>query len=304
MDIKLLEAFRAVVDHRSVTAAAGALGVTQPAVSTQIARLEGAVGFSLFERVGGRLKPTPEGLLFYAEATRVLGEFDRLAATTAQIRRGQSGRLTIASHPWAATALLPALVADFLATRSGVVVRLLSRHSDVVSQLLPSESFDIGIAELPIDEEAVTVMRYQMRCVAVLPPGHPLAARKVLTPRSLSGLPMAAGGRSFQLQPKVAATFAAAGAQINAAAEAEFIASLCGLVAAGVGWSIVDPLSAERFSHLGLVARPFEPAIFYEVGVFHRRDREPSVLAATFLGLIDARLGGQQRGRDGDAGRR
>src|SRR5882757_6286451 len=70
MDVRLLEAFRAVVDHRSVTAAAGAMGVTQPAVSTQIARLEETIGFALFERSGGRLKPTPEGLLFYAEATR------------------------------------------------------------------------------------------------------------------------------------------------------------------------------------------------------------------------------------------
>ena len=42
------------------------------------------------------------------------------------------------------------------------------------------------------------------------------------------------------------------------------IASLCGLVAAGTGWSLVDRLSAESFSHLGLVARPFEPAILYE----------------------------------------
>ncbi|NJN16512.1 MAG: LysR family transcriptional regulator, partial [Oscillochloris sp.] len=53
-------------------------GVTQPAVSTQIARLEETIGFALFERSGGRLKPTPEGMLFYAEATRVLGEVDRL----------------------------------------------------------------------------------------------------------------------------------------------------------------------------------------------------------------------------------
>ena len=65
--------------------------------------------------------------------------------------------------------------------------------------------------------------------------------------------------RSLQLPPKLQATFAAAGAQLNAVVEAEFLASLCGLVAAGTGWSLVDRLSAESFSHLGLVARPFEP---------------------------------------------
>ena len=48
MDVKQLEAFRTVIDRRSVTAAARVLGLTQPAVSTQIARLEQAVGFTLF----------------------------------------------------------------------------------------------------------------------------------------------------------------------------------------------------------------------------------------------------------------
>ncbi|HZY53078.1 MAG TPA: LysR substrate-binding domain-containing protein [Reyranella sp.] len=291
MDVKLLEAFRAVVDSRSVTAAAQALGITQPAVSGQIAKLEESVGFPLFERAGGRLKPTPEGLLFYTEATRVLGEVDRLAATTAQIREGQSGRLVIASHPAAAISMLPPLVAAFVAERPGVSVRLVSRHSDVVSQLLPTEGYDLGIAELPVDETAVRLMRFQMRCVAILPPRHALASRKLLTPALLSGQPMIAPARSPQMLSRVYGTFAGADAQINAVVEAEFFASCCALVAAGTGWSLVDPLSAQSFSHLGIVARPFEPAVIYEIGVFHRRDREPSVLAAAFLELLESKLG-------------
>ena len=292
MDVKLLEAFRAVVDHRSMTAAAGAMGVTQPAVSTQIARLEETVGFSLFERANGRLKPTAEGILFYAEASRVLGEVDRLQAATAQIREGQSGRLAIASHPSAAISLLPNLVAQFLAERPGVSVRLISRHSDVVSQLLPTESFDIGIAELPIDESQVEVRRYGMRCVAILPPRHVLASRKLLTPELLGPHPMVMPARSHQVPNRIRGVFSAAGVSINAVVEAEFFASLCGLVAAGAGWSIVDPLSARSFEHLGLVTRPFEPAVTYEIGAFHRRDREPSVLATAFLDMLDDKLKG------------
>jgi DNA-binding transcriptional LysR family regulator len=268
------------------------MGITQPAVSSQIAKLEETVGFSLFERSGGRLKPTPEGMLFYAEASRVLGEVDRLAATTVQIREGQSGRLVIASHPSAAISLLPPLVAEFLRERPGVSVRMISRHSDVVSQLLPSESFDIGIAELPLDETDVKVAKYQMRCVVILPPRHPLAARKVVTPKLLAEYPMVMPARSHQVPNRIFAGFAAADAQLNIVAEAEFFASLCALVAAGTGWSVVDPLSAASFAHLGLVARPLEPAVIYEIGAFHRRDREPSVLAAAFLQLLDEKLNG------------
>ena len=174
MDVRLLEAFRAVVDHRSVTNAAAAMGVTQPAVSAQIARLEQELGFSLFDRSNGRLKPTAEGILFYAEANRALNGIDRLAQAAEQIRTAQTRRLVIASHPSAAISLLPSLVSTFLAERPGVVVRLLSRNSDVISQLLPTESYDIGIAELPIDETAVRVSRFRMRCVAILPTAHEL----------------------------------------------------------------------------------------------------------------------------------
>ena len=158
MDVRLLEAFRAVVDHRSVTNAAAAMGVTQPAVSAQIARLEQELGFSLFDRSNGRLKPTAEGMLFYAEADKALTGIDRLTQAAEQIRTAQTGRLVIASHPSAAISLLPGLVSAFLAERPGVLVRLLSRNSDVISRLLPTESYDIGIAELPIDETAVRLI--------------------------------------------------------------------------------------------------------------------------------------------------
>ena len=74
-------------------------------------------------------------------------------------------------------------------------------------------------------------------------------------------------------------------------AEAEYFASVCGLVGSGAGWSIVDPLSAETFQHLGLTVRAFEPAIPYEIGVFCARDREPSILAQSFLAMLSDKLG-------------
>lgn len=290
MDLRLLEAFRAVVDHRSVTNAAAVLGVTQPAVSAQIARLEQELGFSLFDRGAGRLKPTPEGVLFYAEASKALTGIDRLTQAAEHIRTAQTGRLIIASHPSAAISLLPALVSTFLAERPGVLVRLLSRSSDVIGRLLPTESYDIGIAELPIDETAVRLTRYRMRCVAILPARHALSARKVLTPALLSGHPVIAPARTLQTSVRVLKAFADVGAEWNPVAEAEYFASVCGLVASSAGWSIVDPLSARTFQHLGVAIRDFEPAIYYEIGAFCARESEPSILAQSFLCMLSDRL--------------
>jgi DNA-binding transcriptional LysR family regulator len=291
MDLKLLEAFRRVVDLRSATGAAAMMGVTQPAVSAQIARLEDEVGFALFERANGRLKPTAEGLLFYAEVNKTLSGFDRLAQAAQEIRTAQTGRLVVASHPSAAISLLPDIVAEFLRSRPGVAVRLVTRSSDVISQLLPSESYDIGIAELPIDEAAVDLTRFRIRCVAILPPRHQLASRAALDPAALCEYPLVMTSQSRRTILRILEAFAAARVSWNTVAETDFLATTCAMVAAGAGVSIVDLMSVATFGHLGLVVRPFEPAIYYEVGVFHARDHEPSVLAKAFHDAIAARLG-------------
>jgi DNA-binding transcriptional LysR family regulator len=291
MHVRLLEAFRAVVDHRSVTHAAVAMGVTQPAVSAQIARLEQELGFPLFDRSNGRLKPTAEGMLFYWEADKVLMGMDRLSEAAHQIRTTQAGRLVIASHPSAAISVLPGLVSAFLADRPSVHVRLLSRNSDVIGHLPPSESYDIGIAELPVDDAAILLTRFRMRCVAILPATHALACRPTLSPQALSRHPAVALARTPQTSARLALAFAKAGAEWSPVVEAEYFASVCGLVASGAGWSVVDPLSASTFAHLGLVARPFEPAIYYEIGAFCTRHREPSILAQSFLSMLADKLG-------------
>ena len=290
MDVRLLEAFRAVVDHRSVTHAAAAMGVTQPAVSAQIARLEQELGFSLFDRSNGRLKPTAEGMLFYAEADKALTGIDRLTEAARQIRTAQSGG---SSSP--AIRALPSRCCRGWSRpssreRPGVLVRLLSRNSDVISRLLPTESYDIGIAELPVDEAAVRLTRFRMRCVAILPAGHPLSRQETLSPALLSGHPCVALARTLQTSVRVVKAFAEAGAEWSPVAEAEYFASVCGLVGSGAGWSIVEPLSARAFQHLGFVVRAFEPAIHYEIGVFCARDREPSILAQSFMGVLADKL--------------
>jgi len=75
-----IRAFLAVVDHNSFTAAARSLGISQPAVSSQIASLESSLGFALFER-GRFLALTPEGESFLPYARRIQAAYDLANAT-------------------------------------------------------------------------------------------------------------------------------------------------------------------------------------------------------------------------------
>jgi DNA-binding transcriptional LysR family regulator len=289
MDIKLLEAFKTVIEARSVTRASAMLGVTQPAVSAQLARLEDLIGFRLFNREGGRLKPTPEAQLFHVEVVKALENVARITQSAENIRKGSLGKLVIASNPSAGISLLPTLVADYLKDHPKVSVQLITRNSDVIRGLFPSHSADIGIAELPIDYNGIETMRYELRCVAVLPKGHALTAQKSIKPAMFSGLPFFAVSRDRPLHHEIMQAFSEAHAELNLVGEAELFASVCGVVAAGQAVSIIDPWTAKDFDGR-VVVRPFDPAIIYEIGVFHARDRAPSKIASDFLVLVDRQL--------------
>jgi DNA-binding transcriptional LysR family regulator len=290
MDIRLLEAFRAVIETGSVTHAAAALGVTQPAVSAQIARLESVLGFSLFERSGNRLRPTSEAIAFRAEVDRTLGRIDDLAYAAALLREGQSGSLAIASHPMAGVTLLPPVVAAFIRERPHVRVQLITRHSDVVRNMFPSRMHDIGICELPIDPSGLNVTRYRMQCVAILPKRHALCAHDVITPELMSGVPFIGMSREWSVYHVVATVFAEAGARLNVVANSELFAMICSLVAHGAGVSIVDPASAAQFGGTRLEVRPFQPTVSYEIAVFHAAERGLSRIGQAFLEAFDAHL--------------
>jgi len=168
-------------------------------------------------------------------------------------------------------------------------VRLITRNSDVVRSLFPSQLYDIGIAELPIDYQGIETTKYRLRCVAVLPKGHPLAAHKFITPALLSGVPFFAVSRDRPSHHSITEAFAESGAELNLVGEAELFASISGVVVAGGAVSVIDPWTAESFSP-DIVVRPFEPIIPYDIGVFHSAEQRPSKIAAEFLKLLDRRL--------------
>jgi DNA-binding transcriptional LysR family regulator len=289
MDFKLLETFKVVIETRSATQAAAMLGVTQPAISAQLGRLEDMLGLTLFDRTGGRLKPTTEGLSFYAEVAKALDNISHLEQAAENIRKGSLGRLVIASHPSAGISLLPGLISAFLKSHAGVSVRLITRNSEIVRSLFPSQLYDIGLTELPIDYRDIKAVKYRLPCVAVLPRGHALEAQKVITPAMLSGFPFFAISRERSSHHAIARAFTDAGAVFNLVGEAELFASICAVVAADGVVSVIDPWTADSFG-LGVVVRPFVPIVSYEIAVFHSADRRPSTIASDFLALIDQRL--------------
>lgn len=278
--------FEAVITQGSMTEAARRFGVTQPAVSAAIAKLEVQVGFPLFRREGRRLLPTSEATLLHAEAARLLADFRRLDEAAAGITAGLRGTLTIATNPGPAIAWFPPVIAAFCAARPDIRLRMLTRSSGEVRDLAALSAFDLGLAEAPFVRGEILIHRYAFARVAVLPAGHRLAVEPVLDPVLLDGEAMVATVSSSWNWATVARTFEAAGSTCRVVAECEFTAIAVNLVRAGLGVCVADPLSVAGLGTAGLVVRPFRPTLSYEVGLLApahgRMTRLAEVFAAQF----------------------
>ncbi|MFG2989602.1 LysR family transcriptional regulator [Streptomyces sp. NPDC048257] len=182
MDPHLLRTFVAVLDHRSFSTAASALGYTQSAVSQHIAALEADLGARLVER--RPVAATPAGARLMEHAPALLLRLDAARADIARLHRAPSDRLTLACSP----AALGPSVAQALArlrtrARVDVEVRVVGRKA-VIEEVLTARA-DLGLVDgvaapsdpLPLPDlgPTVTLAAFEWPLAVVFPDGHPLA---------------------------------------------------------------------------------------------------------------------------------
>ncbi|MDX2423881.1 MAG: LysR family transcriptional regulator, partial [Amphritea sp.] len=132
MNLKQMEAFRAVMLTGSVSQAAQQLFRTQPAVSMMISSLENDIGFQLFERHKKRLYPTPEANYLYKEVEAIFSRIQDVNQTVQDIQNKQYGFLRIGCMPGPSNFFMPDILADFLVEHPKIQASLQTRTSDSV----------------------------------------------------------------------------------------------------------------------------------------------------------------------------
>lgn len=167
--------------HGTMTRAAELLNISQPAISSTIANLEHETGLKLFVRKGGRLQPTPEARLFFVEAERALEAVEKTHRIAKEIRTGKRGHLAVAAYASISIHLLPRLMAEFAKERPGLELKIITRNSQSVRELMTTQQFDLAIAELPLDYPTSNMEVISYECQCMMPIGHPLAALDVIT---------------------------------------------------------------------------------------------------------------------------
>lgn len=287
-----IDAFRAVFQTASMTAAGALMGITQPAVSRLIRDLEAEISLTLFDRSAGKLTPTPDAVALFREVRRSYQGLDRVAQAAAELGRRRQGTLRIAASVAPSFYGLPPVLAAFRAAWPGVIVSLHTASSPEVLDVVAMRHHDLGVAVLPAEGPGVTIEPLPVQnAVCVLPAGHFLADRAVVRASDLAGVPMLMISDYSYLRQRIMQNFEDSGVQPDIVFESSFSAPICAMVAEGSGVSVLDPLTARAYAGNRLVVRNFEPAVPYELKLVRPAGQPLSDRAAAFIALLRRWLG-------------
>lgn len=283
MELRHLRYFVAVAEELHFRRAAARLHISQPPLSQQIRQLETELGVQLLERSRRRVELTAAGEAFYARAREILDAVEDAARLARRVERGEIGRLSVGFVGSAVYSVLPEVLHAFREQRGDVDLRLRELTTSAQLDALESGRIDVGFLRPQTPERAEiaveTVMREEI--VVALPESHRLAAKDRLALSELAGEPLVLLTRTGSpgVRDVLEAATARFGGEGQLVQEAAEVQTVIGLVAGGVGFSLV-PDSVRSLTRRGVVYREIADAPSIELALAWRAGDRSPVLAA------------------------
>ncbi|MBS0419915.1 MAG: LysR family transcriptional regulator [Proteobacteria bacterium] len=282
LKIRQIEAFKAVVETGSVTAASRKLSLTQPAVSKLIAHLEGRVGMTLFERSRGRVKPTPEAQIFYEHVSQTFSILESLLVVAREIKTLKRGKLTVVCLPLLCNTWLPRQCVQFAQDKPDVSFSVQSQSSTRILEWVASGQVDLGIGMVGDDARVKADLLASVEAVCVIPKEHALAKKRIIKPQDFDRQSFVQTGGMDGTRDKIAAMFRTFDIHPKLRFDTIIGSTTCNFVAANGGVSLVNAVSAWEFQHMGYEIRRFEPELRFKIYLLSARHKPLTGLGAAF----------------------
>jgi DNA-binding transcriptional LysR family regulator len=296
MNIRQIDIFRQVMLSKNMTAAALELGSSQPTISRTIAELEASLGFSLFERQGGRLTPTPSGEAFFREVEITFRGLDRLTQAAKEIRQIGTGRLRIAAVPSMALTVMPRAIKRFKEEHPALAISLEMRSEMEITRWVAASYCDVGFTSVHPDDGGMHIESlYALKGVCVVPDTHRFARRKSLKPADLRDEPLIIPSSVDVARMQIDGLLRAAQLRHFPSIESPYAATICKLVEEGLGIGIVNPLAARFGAHAALSFVPLAPGIVYHGYIARLAARRSSEVTEHFVETVRALIGEHMR---------
>ncbi|WP_373980404.1 LysR family transcriptional regulator [Achromobacter sp. JD417] len=285
MKFKHIETFRVVMLTRSMTLAAGELHTSQSNISRVIGQLETATGFRLFERRPGGLIPTPEAEAFYREVQRAFLGMDALADAARLIRQVGPGTLRIGAVPSIAMSVMPEVMRKFRQHYPDVPVSIHTGDSPTVAKWTATRYCDVGLVSYLADTPGVAVNLWaEDEGVCIVPNGHRLARKRRVNAGDLVDEPFVSLTQGDGTRAAIDAAFVPDRRKLIL--DTPYAATICRMVAMGLGVSVVNPLVMRTLKIPGVTSLPFSPTIVFSRYILAAQQQAESSLTAAFLGCL------------------
>ncbi|WP_158967333.1 LysR family transcriptional regulator [Chachezhania sediminis] len=242
VELRQLRYFLAVAEELNFTRAAARMGIAQPPLSQQIISLEHQLGAKLFIRSCRRVKLTPEGTELQAYARRIINTTLLATESIRSMAKGKNGQIALGAVCSAIHSLLPHILPPFAACNPGVRVHLQEMTVNEQFRALKEERIDIAIVREPMaTTEFATQPLFTEPFVAAVNRHSPLARMNRLSLERIAQEPLVQVYRSTnrEYSDHMFSALVERGYELNVVHEASDMHSLIGLVAAGIGMTLV-----------------------------------------------------------------
>ena len=278
------EIFLKVAETGSITTAADMLGYTQGGVSHAIASLEQELSVTLFTRKKNGAVLTHEGEKLLPVIRDLVSRHHHLVQTANSLNTKISGRLRIGTFTSINCVWMPRIIRLFTAKYPDVSLEIHDGAYSEISRMIHEGSVDCGFLTAPAPDSLRFYPIYQDPLYAVLPPGHPYAARDSVTFEEIATQPVILQRRvndneviplfrKNRITPKIRMTL-----RDNI--------SVLSFIASGYGVGIMPELMLKAAGS-GLDRRPFDPPLYREIGLAMLPSRKDWPIIRAFLQFLE-----------------
>lgn len=292
MTLRQIEVVRAVMLTGTISGAARMLNVSAPGISRLIKHTEESLGIRLFERKAGLFTPSVEAARVFDQVREVYKGVENLQVAVGSLQKGEDVRLSFATAP---------SIAQFIAAR--VMQRVRSRYDDLFVDMnvlkieetvdyLLLERGEFVIMSSAVDNAAIENEEIAVgRLVVILPDGHPLAKRAVVSAADLADEALIGVEASDPYGALLARPFEMAGVSPRHAMRGRFAQTLVSMVRHGLGVAVIDEFSVAEVYMPGVERRPLAEEVEVKSFVSRKKGRILSGFAEYAIAQFRRELG-------------
>jgi DNA-binding transcriptional LysR family regulator len=292
MELTSLKQFAVIAEIGHITRASERLGVTQPALSAMLKKLESELGATLLDRTARGVLLTAAGEAFLEHALASIRHAEKAAESVRELIGLESGSIRIGGGATAVAHLLPRVVSSFRKAHPELKFYVREAGSRAVADAVLSGELDLGIVTMPISgpgaNELMSVATIRDELMLIVPKDHPLYERSTYSWSSIREDPLVLFEDGSAVRNIIDTACHSAGVTLNVAMEVRSTEMIERMIEAGIGPGFISRFALGN--KRGLRCR--DGRLFRELAIVRRRDRVPSAASAVFERMLIAAFAG------------